>query len=52
MCTPNLIKYCELWVDLRSLKLDLLKFSKKITKDENFVCEEYILDQINICHTI
>jgi hypothetical protein len=32
MCTPNLIQYCELWVDLRSLKLDLIRFSKKINR--------------------
>jgi hypothetical protein len=39
MCKPNLIWYCELWVNLRSLRLD---FKKNLTKDENFVHEEYI----------
>jgi hypothetical protein len=42
MCTPNLIQYCELWVDFRSSNLTYLNFQKKSTKDENFVCEKYI----------
>ncbi len=36
-------QYYELWVDLKSLKLGLIKFSKNYsTKDENFVCVKYI----------
>ncbi len=41
MCTPNLI--VNLGGDFRSLELGLiLKKFKKSTKNEDFVCDEYI----------
>jgi hypothetical protein len=37
------MQYYELWVDLKSLELGLIKISKNnSTKDENFACAKYI----------
>ncbi len=44
MCTPNLTY--ELWGDSRSLELGLIIIIFKSTKNEDFVCDEYIWTKI------
>ncbi len=42
MCTPNLMAILWTLGSFEKFEIDFIKFFEKVTKDENFVCGEYI----------